>query len=61
LKAILDEDGYFVTDDIRDLIAEVEKLVEVRKVLQEYGTDDVECRKEALCKIEEVLDETNNA
>jgi hypothetical protein len=26
LKAILDEDGYFVTDDIRELIAEVERL-----------------------------------
>jgi hypothetical protein len=28
LKAILDEDGYFVTDDIRELIAEVERLRE---------------------------------
>jgi hypothetical protein len=26
LKAILDEDGYFVTDDIWELIAEVERL-----------------------------------
>jgi hypothetical protein len=26
LKAILDKDGYFVTDDIRELIAEVERL-----------------------------------
>lgn len=26
LKAILDKDGYFVTDDIRELITEVERL-----------------------------------
>jgi hypothetical protein len=35
LKAILDEDGYFVTDDIRDLIAEVERLHRLRDVINQ--------------------------